>query len=164
MPAKLVLCINSKIIKCPGSIRQPVMSDADETLEAIRRKKRQELTQMGTEDSSSTTEEAPSEPIHIESVDHFQEVTSTYDVVLTDFHADWCGPCKMLEPIVEELAEETDAAMAKVDVDRLQGLAQQHRVQGVPTMILFAQGEIAERIVGVREKGDLQGLIERHQQ
>ncbi|MFB6124898.1 MAG: thioredoxin [Halanaeroarchaeum sp.] len=139
------------------------MSEAEDTLEAIRRQKREELQQKM--DGERTTERAgaPSEPIHIESPDHLEEVTSTYDVVLTDFYADWCGPCKMLEPIVEELAQETDAAMAKVDVDRLQGLAQQYRVQGVPTMVLFAQGDVAEQIVGVREKHALKQLIERNQ-
>lgn len=140
------------------------MTETDETLEAIRRKKRQEL-QQETSGESSTDEApgAPSEPIHVDSYDHFQEITETYDVVLADFHADWCGPCKMLEPIVEDLAQETDAAMAKVDVDQLQGLAQHYRVQGVPTMILFESGDTVERIVGVREKHDLKGLIERHQ-
>ncbi|MFW5905247.1 MAG: thioredoxin [archaeon] len=138
------------------------MSEADETLEEIRRQKRQELQQKATgEDAGTSSAVAPSEPIYIDSPDHFQEVTSKYDVVLTDFYADWCGPCKMLEPIVEELAQETDAAMAKVDVDEQQTLAQQYRVQGVPTMVLFSGGEVAEQIVGVREKHDLQRLIER---
>ncbi|AKH97749.1 thioredoxin [Halanaeroarchaeum sulfurireducens] len=140
------------------------MSEQDETLEAIRRKKREELQQTTSGEQSATEPaDAPSEPIHIEGPDHFQEFTSKYDVVLADFYADWCGPCKMLEPIVEELAVETDAAMAKVDVDANQALAQQYQVQGVPTMVLFGQGEVAERIVGVRDKEDLQRLIERVQ-
>jgi len=140
------------------------MSEADDTLEAIRRKKRDELQQKTSgEQTDDTPAEAPNEPIYIDSPDHLQQVTSQYDVVLTDFYADWCGPCKMLEPIVEDLAKETDAAMAKVDVDTQQALAQQHRVQGVPTMVLFAQGEMTEQIVGVRDKDSLKQLIERHQ-
>ena len=139
------------------------MSETSDKIEEIRDQKRAEL--VGEEDGSAgdsdSSETAPSDPIHIRSADHFEEVKSTYDVVLTDFHADWCGPCKMLEPIVDELAAETDAAMAKIDVDEHQGLAQKHRVQGVPTMILFSDGEIAERIVGVREKSDLRRLIDR---
>ncbi|MFW6383845.1 MAG: thioredoxin [Halodesulfurarchaeum sp.] len=134
------------------------MSEASDKIEEIRQQKRAEIE---AEQSSTTDDSAPDEPIHVRSADHFEEVTGEYDVVLTDFHADWCGPCKMLEPIVEELAAETEAAIAKVDVDELQGLAQTHRVQGIPTMILFADGEIAERIVGVREKSDLRRLIER---
>ena len=136
------------------------MSDAAEKIEEIREEKRAEL-EAELADEGSESEAAPDEPIHVRSPDHFEEIVNTYDVVLTDFHAEWCGPCKMLEPIVEELAAETDAAMAKVDVDEMQSLAQEHRVQGVPTMILFADGEIAERIVGVREKSDIERLLQR---
>jgi len=144
------------------------MSESSENLDDIRERKRQEIQQRlsgeapsgGSQDGGSQA--APDEPIHIRDPGHFEEVTASYDVVLADFYADWCGPCKMLEPIVEELARETDAAMAKVDVDQFQGLAQQYRVQGVPTMVLFADGEVAERIVGVREKHNLAQLIERH--
>ena len=134
------------------------MSEASDKIEEIREQKRAEIKGDVEDDAD---ESAPAEPIHVRSAEHFEEVTESYDVVLTDFHADWCGPCKMLEPVVEELAAETEAAIAKVDVDDLQGLAQSHRVQGVPTMILFSDGEIAERIVGVREKSDLERLIER---
>ncbi len=139
------------------------MSEASDKIEEIREQKRAEIQgqEANANESVETGETAPDEPIHIRSADHLEEVTNTHDVVLTDFHAEWCGPCKMLEPVVEELAAETDAAMAKVDVDELQGLAQSHRVQGVPTMILFADGEIAERIVGVREKSDILRLIKR---
>ena len=141
------------------------MSDAEEEIESIREQKREELQQqMGGQESggSHTTDETPEEPIYIDDVAHFEQVVNQYDVVLSDFYADWCGPCKMLEPIVDELATETDAAMAKVDVDQMQELAAQYRVQGVPTMVLFVDGEVTERIVGVREKHDLEQLIDRH--
>jgi thioredoxin 1 len=133
------------------------MSETSDKIDEIREQKRAEIKgEVAGEDGS----EAPDEPIHVRSADHFEEVRNSHDVVLTDFHAEWCGPCKMLEPTVEELAAETEAAVAKVDVDDHQGLAQTHRVQGVPTMILFADGDVAERIVGVREKSDLRRLIE----
>jgi len=141
------------------------MSDAEEEIESIREQKLEELQQQmdGQESGGSpTADETPEEPIYIDDVAHFEQVVNQYDVVLSDFYADWCGPCKMLEPIVDELATETDAAMAKVDVDQMQELAAQYRVQGVPTMVLFVDGEVTERIVGVREKHDLERLIERH--
>jgi thioredoxin 1 len=68
----------------------------------------------------------------------------------------------MLEPIVASLAAETPAAVAKVDVDAHQGLASQYGVRGVPTLVLFADGEAVERIVGVQEKERLAALIEDH--
>ncbi|MGM0371202.1 MAG: thioredoxin [Halobacteriota archaeon] len=139
------------------------MSESSDKLDSIREQKRAEIKSemVDNTDDTESTADSPDDPIHIRSPDHFNEVIESHDVVLVDFHAEWCGPCKMLAPIVEELAAETDATMAKVDVDELQQLAQQHRVQGVPTMILFAGGEIAERIVGVREKSDIRRLLER---
>jgi thioredoxin 1 len=100
--------------------------------------------------------------VHVEGGEHLSELVANYDVVLTDFYADWCGPCKTLEPIVAELAAETDAVVAKVDVDAHQALAGQYNVRGVPTLVLFAGGEPVEQIVGVRNKDQLAGLIERH--
>jgi thioredoxin 1 len=100
-----------------------------------------------------------SEPVHIESTEQFQELVAGGETVLVDFYADWCGPCKMLEPIVADVAAETDAVVAKVDVDAHQQLAQQYNVRGVPTMYLFAGGEPVEQMVGVRQKEQLVSLI-----
>jgi thioredoxin 1 len=110
-------------------------------------------------DTQEANDSAPSEPIHVDSADHFAETVSSHDVVLVDFYADWCGPCKMLEPTVEALAAETDAAVAKVDVDAHQGLAAEYGVQGVPMLLLFADGDIAEQMVGVQRKEALETLL-----
>lgn len=134
------------------------MSDRDQ----IRREKLDELREKMTDGGSVEAVESQNEPVHIESADHLDELVAEGGVVLADFYADWCGPCKMLEPIVEELAAETDATVAKIDVDRLQRLAQQYRVQGVPTMYLFADGDQVEQMVGVRQKDELRSLIEQH--
>lgn len=134
------------------------MSDRDK----IRREKLDELRETVADGGSAEPVEGRNDPIHVESADHLNDLVAEGGVVLADFYADWCGPCKMLEPIVEELAVETDATVAKIDVDRLQQLAQQYRVQGVPTMYLFADGEQVEQMVGVRQKDELRSLIERH--
>jgi len=143
----------------------------DDELERLREKRKAELAEQATDGGSAASAEsgsepaaeaAPDEPIHVDGSAHLQEMVSTYDVVLADFYADWCGPCKMLEPIVAELAAETDAAVAKVDVDAHQALAQQYRVQGVPMLVLFAGGEPVEQVVGVKPKEQLAQLIQRH--
>jgi len=126
------------------------MSDADD-IDDIREQKREELAQTAT---------SRGEPVHVEDASHFEELVADDRIVLVDFYADWCGPCKMLEPTVEEIAAETDATVAKVDVDERQDLAQTYQVQGVPTLYLFVDGEPADRMVGVQEKGDLVGKIE----
>jgi thioredoxin 1 len=140
------------------------MDETDDELEAIRQQKREQLEARlrGEAEPEEATADAPSEPIHVDGASHLQEITGTHDVVLADFYADWCGPCKMLEPIVADIASETDAAVAKVDVDAHQQLAAQYQVQGVPTMVLFSDGEVAERIVGVRDKAELTSMIQRY--
>jgi thioredoxin 1 len=94
--------------------------------------------------------------------DHLAELVHEHDVLLVDFYADWCGPCKMLEPTVETIAAETAAAVAKVDIDAHQDIAAQYQVQGVPTLYLFAGGEPVERVVGVQDEGTLRGLVQQH--
>ncbi|MFD1562367.1 thioredoxin [Haloarchaeobius amylolyticus] len=111
-------------------------------------------------DAPSGSGQSLDEPLHVESADHFEAVTSDYDVVLVDFYADWCGPCKMLEPVLEGLAGETDAVIAKVDVDQHQQLAGSFGVRGVPTLVLFADGEQVEQHTGVLPADRLRNLIE----
>ena len=108
---------------------------------------------------SSKTNAAPAEPIQLGNPDEFDDVVNDYDVVLVDFYADWCGPCKMMEPAIEALAEESDAAVLKVDVDQFQSLAGQYQVQGIPTMLVFADGEIAERMVGAQTGDSLSQTV-----
>jgi thioredoxin 1 len=105
--------------------------------------------------------EQTAKPVHVDSADHLDDLVSTHDVVLVDFYADWCGPCKMLEPTVEEIAAETDAVVAKVDIDELQDLAKANGVRSVPTLQFYAGGEQAERVVGVQSKEDLLAVVER---
>ncbi len=104
----------------------------------------------------------PDSPVHVESTDHLAELTEKHDVVLADFYADWCGPCQQLEPIVEAMAASTDAAVVKVDVDQHQELAGRYRVEGVPTIVLFGDGEVVEQMVGVRTEDQLRSTIESH--
>ena len=143
----------------------------EDELESIRERKRDQLLGEEEKDGDSGGKkdggsggkwEAPADPIHVESVEQFSEVTTQFGVVLVDFYADWCGPCNMLEPIVESVAANTDAAVAKVDIDQHQGLATQYGVRGVPTLVLFADGEQVEQIVGVQGEEKLTNLIERY--
>jgi thioredoxin 1 len=107
---------------------------------------------------SKTT--AETEPIHVEDAAHLEELVAEHAVVLVDYYADWCGPCKMLEPTVEEIAAETDAVVLKVDIDALQSLAQDRGIRSVPTLEFYANGEQAERLIGVQDKADLLAVIE----
>jgi thioredoxin 1 len=117
---------------------------------------------MTTDTASTDSTDATNEPIHVDGAADLDAVVAEHDVVLADFYADWCGPCQMLEPIVETIAAETDAAVAKVDVDANQQLAGAYGVRGVPTLVLFADGEQVEEIVGMQGEAQLRSLIERY--
>jgi thioredoxin 1 len=137
------------------------MSDGDE-LEQLREQKRKELIerQQSSAVETETGDGAPDTPIRITGQDHFEEVTSSYDVVLVDCYADWCGPCQMMEPTIEALAAESDATVAKVDIDSNQVLTQQLGVQGVPTLVVFSDGTPVERVVGAQDRNSLERLIQ----
>ena len=103
--------------------------------------------------------EAPTEPVDVSGPEALQTLVDDHDVVLVDCYADWCGPCQMMEPTVEALASETDAVVAKVDVDANQGLAQQLGARGVPTFVLYADGQPVDRFVGAQDRTTLEGAI-----
>ena len=126
------------------------MSETDE-IDEIRERKRKELAARA---------DSPDEPIDVHGADHLEELLEKHRTVLVDFYADWCGPCKMLAPTVAEIATETDAAVLKIDIDAHQDLAAQYQVQGVPTLYLFVDGEVKERMVGVQDKPSLVRQIE----
>ena len=76
--------------------------------------------------------------------------------VLVDFYADWCGPCRMVSPIVDEIAQErNDITVCKVNVDDENSLAMKYGVMSIPTLLVFKDGKEAARIVGARPKADI---------
>ncbi|QLH83456.1 thioredoxin [Halosimplex pelagicum] len=101
-------------------------------------------------------------PVAVNGESELDELVASGDVVLADFHADWCGPCKALEPVVERIAETTAATVAKVDVDANQQLASSYGVRGVPTLVLFAGGEQVEQVVGAQPEPQLRALVEEY--
>lgn len=94
---------------------------------------------------------------HVSEQDFQSIVLRSEQPVLVDFTATWCGPCKMLEPVLKQLADEWQAQVkiVKLDVDQNPELAMQYQVMGVPTLILFSKGKAVERVTGYQPKDRL---------
>lgn len=95
----------------------------------------------------------------------FSEIINDEKPVLVDFFADWCGPCKMLAPILKDAKAELGemVKIVKIDVDKNQPLAEKYQVRGVPTLILFKNGQQLWRQSGVLQKHELVQLVKSHQ-
>jgi len=98
----------------------------------------------------------------VSSKEYQEEVKS--GVVLVDFYADWCGPCKMVAPILEELSKELEgkAKIIKVNVDKSMDIAQKYVITNIPALLIFKEGEEVDRMVGFSPKAAIKEKIEKH--
>lgn len=89
-----------------------------------------------------------------------QEVLKSNELVVVDFYADWCGPCKMVGPIIEQLAaEQTGVKIGKLNVDNAQEIAAKYKVMSIPTILYFKNGEVVHKIIGLKSKEEFQAMI-----
>ena len=98
--------------------------------------------------------------IHLEN-ENFNEITND-GIVVVDFFANWCGPCKILSPTIEKLSNEiNDIKFVKVDVDKHDDIARTYGIMSIPTLIVFKNGEAVDQSVGVVPEADIKALVEK---
>lgn len=133
----------------------------DSELERIVQKKLRELMRESQKDVKVA--EYPSEPIDI-SDDDFEEFVSRYPLVVVDFWADWCMPCRLMAPVVKELASEMTGRVVfgKLNVDQNPQTAGRFGIMSIPTLIVFKNGRPVDVAVGAMPKSRLKALIARH--
>lgn len=92
------------------------------------------------------------------------EITNSDSIVVVDFWAPWCGPCRMLSPVIEELAKEMgkDVKFAKINVDESPIISSTYKVVSIPTVMVFNKSSVKETMVGFRPKADIKKIIERN--
>ncbi len=100
--------------------------------------------------------------LHLDTSNFDSTLADTELPVLVDFHAEWCGPCKMLGPVVEQIASEKEgeALVAKVDIDAARELATRYRITSVPTLMVFKGGEPVSTARGVQTKAAIEAMIQ----
>jgi thioredoxin 1 len=104
------------------------------------------------------------ETIHL-TEDNFDEALAAAEgLLIVDFWAEWCGPCRMIAPVLEEIAEDSDGevTLMKVNVDENSALAARHDIRSIPTILFFKDGEIVDRVVGAVPRATLDNIVAAH--
>lgn len=136
--------------------------DMDEELEKIRQKKMQEFKYKITHPEQPKTKFDTGGQVYMLSVLNFWELVQKYEKVVIEGYADWCRPCKALEPILKKLADmHRDILFAKLDIDQSAVIAEQFQIQGVPTILFFKQGQLVDRTAGALPIREIEAHIRR---
>jgi len=91
-----------------------------------------------------------------------EEVLNSKGVILLDFFASWCGPCRMIAPVLEEVEEEVGVKVFKMDVDECENVPREYGVMSIPTVCIFKDGKLQEKFLGFRQKEEIEALLDKY--
>ena len=133
----------------------------DKDLEIIKKKKLEELKKRYMVGGKNMNEYSPNKPVTITDSD-FDEAIKKYKAIVVDCWAPWCGPCRMVGPIIEELAKEMQGKIVfgKLNVDENPVTSAKHRIMSIPTMLIFKNGELIDKFVGAMPKDQLKQKLD----
>ncbi len=136
--------------------------EKDEELEIIRQKKLRRLMEKTTE-TKKKNESTPNKPIEVTDAT-FKETIQNHSLVVVDCWAPWCAPCYVVGPIIEELARDYTGKIlfGKLNVDENRRVAMQHQIMGIPTLLVFKNGKLVDRIVGAMPRQTLERKVTRY--
>lgn len=136
----------------------------DKELEEIRRKKFEKLKQKYINRGNNMDENMPNTPLKVTDAD-FEETIKKYKTIVIDCWAPWCGPCRMVGPVIEDLAKEMTGKIVfgKLNVDENPVVSGNHQIMSIPTLLVFKYGNLVDRLVGAYPKEELKKILERNQ-
>jgi len=135
----------------------------NDELEEIKKKKLEQLKEQYMNGGTKMENNLPNTPLKVTDAD-FEEAVKKYNTIVVDCWAPWCGPCRMVGPIIEELAKEMhgDIIFGKLNVDENPQTSAKHQIMSIPTMLVFKNGTLVDRFVGAMPKEELKKRIEVH--
>ena len=135
----------------------------DEELDEIRKRKMEQLKRELLNRGNKMAEDLPNEPVTITDAD-IDEAVKKYDTIVVDCWAPWCGPCRMVAPVIAELAKEMQGKVVfgKLNVDENPETSMKHQIMSIPTLLVFKNGNLVDNIIGAMPKEMLLGKISPH--
>ena len=136
----------------------------DEELDEIRKRKMEQLKRKIMYGGNEMVENFPNEPVTITDAD-IDEAVKKYETIVVDCWAPWCGPCRMVGPVIDELAKELQGKVVfgKLNVDENPETSMKHKIMSIPTLLVFKNGNLVERLVGAHPKEELKKKLEPYQ-
>lgn len=135
----------------------------NDELEEIRKRKFEELKKKYITRGKNMSENMPDTPLKVTDAD-FDEIVKKYETIVIDCWAPWCGPCRMVGPVIEELAKEMTGKIVfgKLNVDENPKISGVHQIMSIPTLLIFKNGNIVDRLIGALPKEELKKKLEIH--